>query len=203
MPSGGANSRPTLSANPIDCVDSQRVDVYSPQRNVWETLSPTLAAHREGAATAHSEQIYAIGGHIEVVESTRVTSIPSLDCSNATASVTFPRLGNRHRYPVTIQGVTAPSGGSVDLTITSLSQDEPVTNPTGKTCPDGIGVGTAVAKVRNERLLAGDGRVYHIGFTATDEAGDSCTGEVQVCAPRNEGEECGDQGALFDSTVCP
>ena len=129
----------------------------------------------------------------------------SLDCSTATASVDFPRLGNRHRYPVTIGGVTAPPGDEVGMTINSIFQDEPVTSPTGTTCPDGIGVGTAVAKVRNERIItpAGDGRVYHIGFTATDGAGASCTGEVQVCVPLKEGEACGDQGALFDSTVCP
>src|SRR5262249_22309209 len=128
---------------------------------------------------------------------------PPLNCSFATASVTFPRLGNRHRYPVTISGITAPPGDTVNLEITSVFQDEPVVNPTGKTCPDGVGLGTAVAKVRNERLLHGDGRVYQIGFTATDSEGDSCTGDVKVCVPAKEGETCGDQGALFDSTVCP
>src|SRR5262249_43050242 len=68
-----------------------------------------------------------------------------LDCSAATASVNFPRLGNRHRYPVTIQGVTDPNGGNVGITINSIFQDEPVTSATGKTCPDGVGVGTDVA----------------------------------------------------------
>ncbi len=134
----------------------------------------------------------------------RLTLAPAaLDCSTATASVDFSQLGNRHRYPVTISGITAPPGDTVSLTITSIFQDEPVVNPTGKTCSDGIGVGTAVAKVRNERLLAGDGRVYHIGFTATDAAGASCTGEAKTCVPAKEGEACGDQGTLFDSTVCP
>ena len=61
----------------------------------------------------------------------------------------------------------------------------------------------ATAHERNERLLAGDGRVYHIGFTAMDSEGTSCTGDVKVCVPAKEGEACGDQGALFDSTVCP
>ncbi len=134
----------------------------------------------------------------------RLTLAPAaLDCSTATASVDCPRLGNRHRYPVTIRGIATPPGDTVSLTINSIFQDEPVTNPTGKTCLDGAGVGTAVAKVRNERLLAGDGRVYHIDFTATDQASDSCTGEVQACVPVTEGEECGDQGALYDSTACP
>ncbi len=130
-------------------------------------------------------------------------SFPPLDCSHATASVSLPRkLGDRHRYPVKIVIPTDPKN-TVTTTITSIFQDEPVINPTGQTCPDGVGVGTSVAKIRNERLLAGDGRVYHIGFTATDEAGASCTGEVKVCVPAKEGEACGDQGALFDSTVCP
>ncbi len=127
----------------------------------------------------------------------------ALRCSSARATVNLPQLGNRHHYPVTIHGVTAPPGDAFSLTITSIFQDEPVVNPTGKTCPDGIGVGTDVAEVRNERLLAGDGRVYHIGFTATDDEGALCTGEVTVCIPAHKGQACGDQGALFDSMVCP
>ena len=78
-------------------------------------------------------------------------------------------------------------------------------NATGKTYPDGVGVGTDVAKVRNERIItsAGDGRVYHISFTATNSSGGACTKEVTVCVPKNQGEGCGDEGPLFDSTICP
>jgi hypothetical protein len=39
--------------------------------------------------------------------------------------------------------------------------------------PDGAGIATNTAQVRAERLGAGDGRVYHIGFTADDGKGKS------------------------------
>jgi hypothetical protein len=142
-------------------------------------------------------------GRLDLVTDDVSVLLQQSACAAVMACVQFPRLGNRHRYPVTISGVTDAQGNPLSLTITSIFQDEPVINPTGTTCPDGIGVGTAVAKIRNERLLAGDGRVYHIGFTATDREGASCTGKAKVCVPAKEGEDCGDQGALFDSTACP
>lgn len=107
-----------------------------------------------------------------------------------------------------IGGITDPEGGETTVTITSIYQDEPVDvrgNGDGNTCPDGAGVGTGSASVRAERQAAGDGRVYHIGFTATDPDGGVCQGTVSVCVPHDQGlrSSCIDQGALFDSTVCP
>jgi len=109
---------------------------------------------------------------------------------------------------IAIGGVTDPDGDEVVVTIDSILQDEPVDaigNGDGNTCPDGDGVGTGSASVRAERAGGGDGRVYHIGFTATDASGDTCQGTVAVCVPHDQGNgnECIDQGGLFDSTVCP
>jgi hypothetical protein len=75
----------------------------------------------------------------------------------------------------------------------------------GNTCPDGKGVGSSTASIRAERDGNGDGRVYHIGFTATDEDEQSCSGEVLVCVPHDRGDrmECVDEGPLYDSTKCP
>jgi hypothetical protein len=61
--------------------------------------------------------------------------------------------------------------------------------------------------VRAERTgskqVPGDGRVYHIGFTATDPAGASCSGTVTVCVPHDQGQgsACVDGGPLYDSTA--
>jgi hypothetical protein len=41
----------------------------------------------------------------------------------------------------------------------------------GSTSPDGTGVGTEQAQVRAERAESGNGRVYHIAFTASDGNG--------------------------------
>jgi hypothetical protein len=84
-------------------------------------------------------------------------------------------------------------------------QDEPTNaHGSGDTCPDATGIGTSQASVRAERAGPQDGRVYHVFFKAGDGRGGVCEGQVQVCVPHDHGhgETCGDQGALFDSTVC-
>jgi hypothetical protein len=50
--------------------------------------------------------------------------------------------------------------------------------------------------------VRGDGRVYHIAFTASDGDGASCTGEVTVGVPHDKGGHATpiDGGPLYDST---
>jgi hypothetical protein len=101
---------------------------------------------------------------------------------------------------VSIVGVADPDSDPV--TITRLMQDEPVNGlGDGDTSPDATGVGTSRVKVRAERSGIGDGRVYHIGFTADDGKGSPRTGEVTVCVPHDPGKVCIDQGARVNSTA--
>lgn len=125
------------------------------------------------------------------------------DCSAAAPSVATLWPPNHKMQSVTIEGVTDPDGDEVTVTITSIFQDEPTNGlGDGDQSPDGAGVGTSTAEVRSERSGTGDGRVYHIMFTADDGAGGSCTGEVLVTVPHDKsGAAAVDQGALFDSTV--
>src|SRR5205814_1044106 len=60
------------------------------------------------------------------------------------------------------------------------------------------------ASVRAERTgtsgVPGNGRVYAINFTATNEAGASCSGTVQVCVPHDQGDpSCVDDGQRYNS----
>ena len=68
-----------------------------------------------------------------------------------------------------------------------------------------MGIGTPTAQVRAERSgtdkVPGDGRVYHISFTATDEYGATCDGEVTVGVPHDKKDTPVDGGALYDSTA--
>lgn len=122
-------------------------------------------------------------------------------CEEARASVPFIFPPNRKLVAERIAGVT-DAGGSFSIRITAIHQDEPVGE---YFCPDGSGIGTAEAQLRAQRDGDGDGRVYHLEFTATDDdSGNQCGGEVTVCVPhdRGQGTSCGDGGALFDSTRC-
>ncbi len=111
-------------------------------------------------------------------------------------------LANPHTYAnVTIAGVSDPDADTVQLSITGIRQDEPVTGVTaGDVSPDAAGIGTATAQLRYERADAGNGRVYHVAFTATDARGGSCTGEVTV-GVRNGFAPAVDGGAVYDSTA--
>ena len=103
-----------------------------------------------------------------------------------------------------VLGVTDPDGDPVTINVDSIFQDEPVNNEgDGNTAPDADGLGTSVAQVRSERDGEGNGRFYHIGFTATDEMGNSCTGTVKVSVLANKGNEGAavDDGPLYDATI--
>ncbi len=127
------------------------------------------------------------------------------DCAGATASPDTLWPPNHQFVAITVS-VTDPDGDPVTVTIDSIFQDESVNGQAdGNTVPDGQGVGTSTAEVRAERSGKGDGRVYHIGFTADDGRGGTCSGEVLVGVPHDQGGGSTpiDGGALFDSTVAP
>ena len=58
------------------------------------------------------------------------------------------------------------------------------------------------ASVRAERSGSGNGRVYHISFTAEDTHGGTCTGTVTVGVPHSQkkGLTAIDDGPLYTST---
>jgi hypothetical protein len=137
----------------------------------------------------------------------RLADVPP-DCSGAVPhpGVLWPT--HEQFVDVAIEGVTDPDGDAVTLTITGITQDEPLTGRrgAGRRCSDAAGVGTATASVRAERMGEGNGRVYHVSFVADDGRGGHCAAVVTVCVPHDQGSghPCVDEGPLFDSTGrCP
>lgn len=123
------------------------------------------------------------------------------DCGGAVASPGRLWPPNGKLRPIAIGGVTDPDGDRVTLRVTAIRQDEPLSK---KGQPDASGIGTARPLVRADRAGRGDGRVYHLTFTAEDGKGGRCEGEVTVCVPHAQARKaCGDGGALFDSTALP
>jgi uncharacterized repeat protein (TIGR01451 family) len=124
-------------------------------------------------------------------------------CSVALATPIELWPPNHKFVTVSIAGVTDPDGDSLATRIVGISQDEPLLGSgSGNTCPDGKGVGTSSASVRAERSGTGDGRVYHVSFTASDGKGGQCTGSVRICVPHDQrpGHVCGEDGPVIDST---
>jgi len=126
----------------------------------------------------------------------------SLDCGGAQPTVATLWPPNHKLVEVGVQGLADAAGAPVAVTVTGVRQDEPVNDRgDGNTAPDAVLAGAA-AELRAERAGGGDGRVYHLDFTATS-GGRSCQGSVQVCVPHDQGAgaACVDQGPLHDSTV--
>jgi hypothetical protein len=123
------------------------------------------------------------------------------DCTSAAPSIQTIWPPNHKFVSVQILGVTDPDGDPVTITIDGIFQDEPVGS--GKHSPDGKGVGTTTAQVRAERDGSGDGRIYHIFYTADDGNGGTCSAEVSVGVPHDQGQGATavDGGALYDSTA--
>jgi hypothetical protein len=132
-------------------------------------------------------------------------------CVNAAPSISLITPPDRRFVSVTVQGVSDPDNDPLAIIINSIRQDEPVDHiGNGNHSPDGK-IDGATAQVRAESIIGsltvgslhviGDGRVYHIGYTARDPLGSSCSGTVKVSVPHVRTATPIDGGALFDSTT--
>jgi len=126
------------------------------------------------------------------------------DCGQATATPNKLWPPNHKLSSVEINGITDPDDDPVTIAITNIEQDEPVNGlGDGDKSPDGFGVGTSTAQVRSERSGLANGRIYIVGFIATDDNGASCDGSVPVgVVPHDQGKgnTAIDDGVRFDST---
>jgi hypothetical protein len=112
------------------------------------------------------------------------------DCSAVTATPSTLWPPNHKLVLVKLSGATDPQGGDVTIEITGVTQDEPLNGVAdGNTSPDaGPGPTSNSVFLRAERSGQGDGRVYTISFTATNELGASCSGTVTVGVSHDRGQ---------------
>jgi cysteine-rich repeat protein len=108
---------------------------------------------------------------------------------------------------LTIIGVTDQENDTLTVMVTSISQDEPVikNGAAGNTCPDANITTDGHVAVRNEREGSSNGRVYTVSFLVLDPSGNSCSKTFTYCVPKSQGgkfENCVNDGATYDSTVC-
>lgn len=123
-------------------------------------------------------------------------------CTDATATPKSIWPPNHKMVNVAIGGVTDPDGDAVKVTVTGVTQDEPINGlGDGDTAPDAaISSDGSTVQVRAERSGTGDGRVYAVAFTATDEHGASCSGTVKTGVPRDQrGAAAVDSGQTHNS----
>ena len=106
---------------------------------------------------------------------------------------------NHNLVSISITGVSDPNNNST-ITITSVTQDEPTNGlGDGDTAVDATINANGTVFLRAERSGKGNGRVYHVHFTAADLEGSS-SGVVSVSVPHSVKSVVIDGGELFDST---
>ena len=124
------------------------------------------------------------------------------DCSAAVANPATLWPLSHGLVEIQIQGVTDADDDVPEVTVVGVTQDEPLGGG-DDACPDASGVEVdETVSLRAERDAGGDGRVYHVAFTADDGDGGTCAGEVVVCVPHDQGDgaSCADGGPLVDAT---
>jgi Tol biopolymer transport system component len=110
-------------------------------------------------------------------------------CGSVAASPALLDPANRKLVSATLSGGTDPDGDPVTLRVEGVTQDEPVTANGDPTTPDAALTGSpSTVLLRAERNPKGDGRVYEVAFTASDDLGASCTGAATVTVPRHAKE---------------
>ena len=145
---------------------------------------------------------YRSSDHDPVIVGLDLNASPS--CDEASPSIGNVWPPHHQMVDIEIVGCTDGDGDAVSIVIDSIFQDESVNGEgDGNAAPDGAGVGTSTAQVRAERDGGGNGRVYHISFTASDAVGGSTSGEVVVTIAVSRKKAAVDDGPLFDSTIAP
>jgi len=179
---------------------------WGPDGNLYVATQNTPGVQRyNGTTGAFMDDFVAAGSgglsapfHINFANVTPVNHPP--DCSAARPAVARLWPPDHRFVPVQILGITDPDGAPVTVTVTSITQDEPVkAEADGHTYPDAM-IANGNALVRAERSGKGNGRVYVISFTAMDHLGASCQGSVAVCVPHDQHQAtCFDDGQNYDS----
>jgi predicted extracellular nuclease len=145
-------------------------------------------SHVVTAATVASGTSDPDAGNNIVTAAVTVSNAPPT-LSGVSASRTTLPLPLHLMVPVTINYTAADTCGAVTTTL-SVTSDEAVTAPlsqqglSGLTSPDWQVVDNHHVRLRAERSLRGDGRVYTISITATDAAGGTTVSTVTVTVPR-------------------
>jgi hypothetical protein len=129
---------------------------------------------------------------------------PERDCGVWTVSEAIPEIGppNGQFHEITLSSATQPNGTLIPVAIESVRQDEGVHGQgAGQSAPDArvtYSDQAAVVQLRAEADGQGNGRVYHVRFTA---GGAAYTLKVGVPIDRDGESSLVDDGPLYDSTV--
>ena len=167
------------------------------------TATPSFTAPPVSGSETLTFRLTVGDGDLEGEAEVAVTitnGVPRCDLALPSINLLWPP--NHGMRQIAITKVTDPNADGVIVTVTGVTQDEPVNGQgDGDSSPDAVIQGAGVL-LRAERGGSGNGRVYLVTFTADDGQGGVCTGAVQVGVPKSmkPGQGPVDDGQLYDST---
>ena len=109
----------------------------------------------------------------------RVNSAPSCSTVAASPAALWPPNGKFTR--VTLGGGSDPDGDTFSIAVTGVQQDEPVSAGGDASLAGGNAVNLRAARLGN-----GDGRIYEVAFTITDQHGATCSSSTKVVVPHDQ-----------------
>lgn len=178
------------------------------------TTTAGVVAESSGAGTCSGSHVYSLHGPktitVAVTDDDGGAGIATVtidinappDCSTVTPDQTSLWPPNHTLRLITLSGATDPDGDPVTLTVTAVTQDEPLNGQgDGDTSPDAVlAPRSDQVYIRSERAGPGDGRVYRISFGGSDGRGGFCTGQVHVDVPHDQsGRPAIDSGLVVNS----
>lgn len=157
---------------------------------------PSTSVARTAAARTSADSVLLQGYFVDGDDAGRLAGAITSDteeswCYGARPASATLLPANGKFSAVRIVGIGSPK----KITITGITQDELV-GPQ----PDAYGVGGSMARLRRELNAGGDGRVYHIAFTA-QYRNRTCSHEVAVTVPPDRRTTATDSGAQHNSVV--
>jgi hypothetical protein len=154
-------------------------------------LSGMTLARSSAAAASAAYYAYCPDGSSPAVSYGYCPPPPNLPptCAPVVASPTTLKPRDHKLQPITLSGATDPDDDAVALTITAVTQDEPLNGTgDGDVAPDAqSGTLANTVFLRAERSGTGDGRVYRVSFAVSDGNGGTCTGIINVFVPKDTG----------------
>jgi len=179
------------------------------------TTSAGTVVEASGSGTCTGSHTYASGGPKTITATVTdddggagansvsivVNSPPN--CNPVRPNPKFLWPPNHKFVLITLAGATDPDGDVVTLTITGVTQDEPLNGQgDGDTSPDGklVPGHSDQVQLRAERSGRGDGRVYRISFGGSDGKGGTCSATKKVLVVHDQAHGTAiDSGLIVNS----
>ena len=176
-PNGGTVAV-TYSASASDLVDGSIVPTCTP---------PSGSTFAVGTTTVNCTATDASGNTGSASFTVTVIANRPPVCSAVHALGTAGLWPVNHKLVlITLTGATDPDGNTFTYRIDGVTQDEALTGGgSGSTKYDAQRASGGSVYLRSERDGTGDGRVYTIAYTVTDQYGLSCSSTVDVKVPHD------------------